>query len=195
MAKDAVATMGNTLPDDVGGRDAVHVAVFAATSGERLKPGQPVALIQQSTTDAVVASEGEAIGIVDPFIKQDLEPNSRFWVYLLPRTITALSHRWQHPSFDETSSLYATPTERAKAEAWLRNFVKKETGWEDLDGEDYREVLRAAAYAIESDTKQEALFVGTQIQGHIPSEFWDNIEVILGMKYQGKRPTYFTCSC
>ena len=54
MAKDPVATMGAVLPDDAGGRDAVHVAVFSAISDQELFPSQPVVIIAHGETNATV---------------------------------------------------------------------------------------------------------------------------------------------
>ena len=43
---DAVALKVICLPEDAAGRDAVHVAVFSATCGVKLFPGQYVGAIR-----------------------------------------------------------------------------------------------------------------------------------------------------
>src|ERR1035437_4968537 len=115
--KDAMATMGNLLPENVSGHDAVHVAVFSAFSDERLFPGQHVAIVKQEMEngkvskphaqrffDVKVGTIGTHIGIVDPFLSMGGFPaGGRFWVYLYPRTskisysITDMSYCWSHP--------------------------------------------------------------------------------------------------
>src|ERR1700722_8543189 len=125
MAKDAVATMGAVLPDDAGGRDAVHVAVFSATCDNLLSPGDPVRIIVHGQADAVVAlsERDNCVGIVDPFItEKNIGEGQRFWVYLLPRTITALSHKWSHPAFEKVDSAYVPPSQKLVSEKWLRDF-------------------------------------------------------------------------
>lgn len=88
-AKDAVSTMGTILPEDVGGRDAVHVAVVAATALKKLAPAADVGIDAEGNAH----DSGKLIGIVDPFLKSLVMPGQRFWLYLYPRTITGLSHR------------------------------------------------------------------------------------------------------
>ena len=114
-AKDAVATMGMILPHDVGGRDAVHVAVIAATAARKLAPGQDVGFIDGERAGTV----DQPIGIVDPFLKSTVKTGQRFWLYLYPRTITGLSHKWTHPAFPDeatTGAAYNTPSQKLASE-------------------------------------------------------------------------------
>jgi hypothetical protein len=197
MSKDAVATMGGLLPDDAGGRDAVHVAVFSAVSDEKLRPGQDVAIAENGISDVKVAPRGELVGIVDPFLKTPVAPGARFWVYLYPRSITGLSHRWAHPAFEETATTYVTPATKLSSEQWLRDFcarsncprydtvmrVIKEGSFSDDDG-------YISGY-IDGDCMH---FGGQDASGEIPTEFWVHAENVIGQKAKLK-PNYFSCSC
>lgn len=192
--KDAVATMGNVLPDDAGGRDAVHVAVFSAFSNTKLLPGQDVAVVERGEHDAKVAPHGEHVGIVDPFLRHSIEPGARFWVYLYPRTITALSHRWSHPAFEATEASYAPPSLKLESEQWLKDF----TAHADCPG--YYAVLGAAERVADgapgSDFDPEYLhFDGSDAHGEIPEEFWHHVSVVLGRPIRGVKAKYFSCSC
>lgn len=204
--KDAVATMGNVLPDDAGGRDAVHVAVFSATSAERLFPGQDISIAKQEEADAVVTSQGEPVAIVDPFLRHSVEPGIRFWAYLYPRTITALSHRWSHPAFEATTSAYLPPASmlaRQAAELWLRDFCAH------ADCPDYDTIIYATTKIASGQTEEwdeekyngwsfdgsSFHFGGTDAHSEIPPEFWGYIETVVGRAINGSKPTYFSCSC
>jgi hypothetical protein len=195
--KDAVATMGALLPEDSGGRDAVHVAVFSATSMVRVYAGQDVGMAKQSDTDSIVSPlVATKIGIVDPFIKGDLHPGARFWVFLYPRTITALSHRWSHPAFEQTVAAYAPPSSKLASEQWLRDFIKRS------DCPDYEMVIAEAAKWWDGRSvgwSDDYLhFDDRDAHGDIPSEFWDHIAVVLGRPMQQPdrdRPSYFSCAC
>ena len=197
MAQDAVATMGNILPPDAGGRDAVHVAVFSATSAERMFPGQHVAIVpREGEADAHVKSTGETAGIVDPFLRQPVPPGERFWVYLYPRTITALSHRWSHPAFEKTDTVYVAPSSKLASEQWLRDFVERS------DCPSYEAVLGLASAWWDSRgdswDDQYLLVSGSDAHGEIPPEFWEHIGVVLGRQMSNPsrgRPSYFSCSC
>lgn len=192
--KDAVATMGDILPDDAGGRDAVHVAVFSAVSEERLFPGQDVALGSLEGRDATVRSVGEHIGIVDPFVKQPVPAGARFWVYLYPRSITGLSHRWMHPAFEGNSgAAYSPPANKLASEQWLRNFCA------NADCPRYEIVLAEASKVADGNNPAwddgYLHFNDYDAHGDIPPEFWDHVEVVLGRPIKGRKPSYFSCSC
>lgn len=191
---DAVATMGDFLPPESGGRDAVHVAVFSATSTGHLAPGQHVALVENGTKDAIVSAIGKHIGIVDPFLRNAVPPGTRIWIYLYPRSITGLSHRWSHPAFDDTDDeTYHPPTQKLRSEQWLRSFVAQ------ADCPPYEQVIAAAARIADgyNDGWDDDCmhFDGYDAHGDIPAEFWDHVEVVLGRPIRGKRPRYFSCSC
>ncbi len=193
--KDAVATMGDVLPPDASGRDAVHVAVFSATAPTTVFPGQDVGIADRdSSPDALVSPKvGPLVGIVDPFIRGMIPVGARFWVYLYPRTITALAHRWSHPAFgDNAATVYATPNSRAASEKWLRDFVARS------DIPDYETVIDTVrAYVEDTVTGWDAEYVtfNQQASGDIPPEFWDHVAVVLGRSVKGPRPSYFSCSC
>lgn len=191
--KDAVATMGNVLPEDAGGRDAVHVAVFSAFSNVKLFPGQEISIVERGERDAKVAPGGNVVGIVDPFLSHSVEPTARFWAYLYPRTITALSHRWSHPAFEAVGSSYAPPSLKLASEEWLRDFVSR------TDCPSYEEVMALAARrADRSDDYPDddyLLVIGSDAHGEIPPAFWDHVETVLGRPVKGARAAYFSCSC
>ena len=70
-----------------------------AISDQELFPSQPVVIIAHGETDATVRGNvgkkhKDTVGIVDPFLAARVRPGERFAVYLMPRTITALSHKW-----------------------------------------------------------------------------------------------------
>lgn len=218
MTKDAVATMGGVLPDDVCGRDAVHVAVISATARVRLHPGQHVGFIDTPVEDGFIVHQGllgddenpgEVVGIVDPFIKGSIVPGQRVWVFLYPRTITGLQHHWSHPSFDKPSisapvvkpippeKLEVTPEQKLLSEQWLKNFCKTR------DCAPYDIVKYEIAHLqdgegdvfFSSEPDGEYLcFHGYDAHCDVPDEFWDHMSVVLERTIH-KRVKYFTCSC
>jgi hypothetical protein len=192
MTKDAVATMGAILPNDAGGRDAVHVAVFSAVSTERLYPGQDITIISHEERDARVAPGPNAVAIVDPFLRAAVPAGERFWAYLYPRTITALSHRWSHPAFEsEAATAYVPPAGKLRSEEWLRAFC------DTADCPGYLAVIAKAEEFLDGalDSDESLFFVGRNAQGDIPPEFWTHVGVVLGRVIPPKVPAYFLCSC
>lgn len=199
MAKDAVATMGTILTDDVGGRDAVHVAVIAATAAGKLTPSQHVGFKSgaapepKDSDEPIVGASDDPIGIVDPFLEGMVEKGQRFWLYLYPRTITSLRHNWTHPSFEDLKpgQIYSRPTQVAESEAWLKAWCKAN------DCPEWHTV-RAVIEGDESDHRQwnnEYLhFNDRDAHGEIPDIFWHHVEIVLGRKI-GNKPTSFSCSC
>lgn len=86
-------------------RDATHVAVFPARCKQIVKAGDSVAVLAPKADPLglieVVASSTEArIGIVDPFLTVYVPPGIGFWVFLVPGSVTALTHHYHHPLLD-----------------------------------------------------------------------------------------------
>jgi hypothetical protein len=182
--RDAVATMGTILPNDVNGRDAVHIAVIAVTATTDLEPGEDV--------DATGDPNGKHVGIVDPFLKKTVKTDQRFWLYLYPRTITGLSHYWSHPDFPEIATVNAN---KEKSERWLKDFCR------DNDVPNYDDLLQFVRWHHEDRWGDNgvggALYIGDMdCQANIPDEFWDHIEVVTGLRFEKfRRAEYFRCAC
>lgn len=90
--------LGCLIPGADRRRDAVHIAVAPVTAGGRLAPGQHVGFLHAGDTELVGAAE-DPIGIVDPFLREDVQPGQRFWLFMYPNTVTSLRHVWTHPAF------------------------------------------------------------------------------------------------
>jgi hypothetical protein len=90
--------LGQLIDNGDRRRDAIHIAVAPVTAAEQLAPGQHVGLIEPGNLELVGPSNCN-IGVVDPFLLQEVEPGQRFWLFLYPGTITGLRHVWSHPAF------------------------------------------------------------------------------------------------
>lgn len=193
MAKDAVATMGTILPDDAGGRDAVHVAVVSAVSDVRLRPSQDVGVEivegQRDVRAHPTSSTTEGVGKVDPYLTANVEPRQRFWLYLYPRSITGLNHHWSHPAFPDAkpNEVYAPPSAKLASEQWINNLAQSY-------GFAGSRMVKAAKDFIETG---DYWCDGGTFEGEsVPEEFWEHYERVTGtvVKTDDKH-SFFTCSC
>jgi len=90
--------IGHLIEDGDRTRDAIHVAIAPGKASERLVPGQHIGFTHPTSFESFGPSD-ETVGIVDPFLKESVEPGERFWVFLYPGTIESLRHVWTHPEF------------------------------------------------------------------------------------------------
>lgn len=193
--KDAVATMGGLLPDDAGGRDAVHVAVISAVAGEKLSPGQDIGFsgqVSQTGEGLASAAAPKLIGIVDPFLKGLVWPDQRFWLYIYPRKITGLNHQWSHPDLPDVGAkvggdLYSTPAQRLASSRWIGD-------WAAGYGMTGSAMIEAATNFIKGG---DYLCDGGKFEGErVPYEFWEHYERVTGATVPSAgKDNFFTCSC
>ena len=88
------------LAKGIWGRDAIHVAVVPMIAAERLRPGQHVCFAAEGNYELAsgLPQKGN-LGIVDPFLTEDVLKGQQFWMCLYPNTVTSLRHQWTHPAF------------------------------------------------------------------------------------------------
>lgn len=204
IATDALATLG-TIIDDTAKRDAIHLAVVPAIAGANLKPGMHVEI---KDGVAYKADVYKGVGIVDPFLRNQINKGERFWLILYPRTITSLRHVWSHPDFlDEETTQTDSEVPAAiltirkqESEKWLRRFCDSsncpsyDTVMELID-KGHLEGTASGYYDVGGTYEHDYLhFNGTDASGEIPPEFWIHAEIVLGRKLP-YHPTYFSCSC
>lgn len=198
---DAVETMGKILPDEipVGTRDAVHVAVLAATAGETLW-----AMGDVSYENGIACTEGKHIGIVDPFLDGKVKRGQKFWLFLYPRTITGLKHVWEHPDVAGVQQEYfPTPVKKARSEADVTaardEAVEYLHQWAGNHGVEYTSMMRKIKECINDEGElDDYINLGTGSSKEIddPEEFWTNVGLVLNVDIKDKTQiTYFSCSC
>lgn len=90
--------LGELITNNERRRDAIHIAVAPVTAGCDLSPGQDVGFIHENDLEKVGPSKN-AIGIVDPFLKEPVLEGQRFWLFLYPGTVIGMRHYWKHPAF------------------------------------------------------------------------------------------------
>lgn len=166
-------------------RDAIHMAVAPAMSGDRLLPGMPVAF---RNLLAVQANMEDALGVVDPFLSDWVKPGEIFWLFLKPGTITKLRHQWQHWAFPSEPPPPPPPlTPQQQSRLWIEQFASSILL-------DYDVIMDGAADYLR---KGEYLCFGALLEGeYVPDEFWTHYETVIGTSVpEEHRGSFFTCSC
>ena len=96
VSTDALETLGTIIgPEEK--RDAIHLAVIPMQAKIALPPGCGL----DSKGNPQDKHHPTCVGIVDPFLKEHVNPGEWFWFVLYPRQITSLRHVWTHPAFPE----------------------------------------------------------------------------------------------
>lgn len=171
--------IGKLIEGDAA-RDAIHIAIAPVVAGQQLQPGELIGLQSAGSDVAVVCAN--PIGIVDPFLKTTVVVGRRFYMFLLPNTITSLRHEWIHPAF------VANADEKLAA---AKGQIQKAA---DDAGIDYEEIMEAAERYLKYS---DYLIQGGRWEGHrLPADFWDHYETVTGVKVgDNERGSFFSCSC
>lgn len=80
-------------PDELGVKDAIHVAIVSCVAGSAIKRGGRVTL--NDNGHAEMCDVG-GFGVADPFIG-DIARGEKFWVMMYPDSIASVAHAWEHP--------------------------------------------------------------------------------------------------
>lgn len=165
-------------------RDAVHIAVVAVEADGPLSAGMRVGFKDNGRVGRLPQ---EVIGVVDPFLTESVYEGDKFWLFLLPNTITSLKHNWIHPAFEAE-----TPRAKSASEDWMRAWAVKHMS-EDYYG-DGEKLSPETAYAnaIEAG-RTHSVGPYEAARDHIDSEWWSHWETITGQI--GDREEYFRCAC
>ena len=160
------------------GRDAIHVPIIPLVAGEKLKPGQHIAL---STKDSGVAfSVGNKIGIVDPFLTNEVPKDEKFWCCLYPGSIKSIAHYWTHPNFDSNQAS-----------------IDYISAFAESVGQDYDSLMAAAHdWVINGSYTYDNSETYKDIPYEMWNGFWFHYEKITGLNINNDDKTsFFTCSC
>lgn len=172
-------TFGKLITDKQE-RDAVHIAIAPVVAAEMLEPGQHIGFVD----DGKVGTSKEPIGIVDPFLKEDVLPGETFWMFLYQKTVKNLRHDWSHPAFENLKS-----KDKGLAEAWLRNFASV---W----NMDFEEMVHEASHGMGITASGMDIHGWSELDDG-GAEFWRQLEIYTGKKFDAayREQVYISCSC
>jgi hypothetical protein len=186
-----------TVLDVTAGRDAVHIAVLPIIAGETLLPGQRVAVEDGLAWNVNLAGpKFKQLGVVDPYLNAPVHKGDRFYLFLMPKSITSLRHVWTHPDFaDEEAGqprveLVKDALRKRTAEMWIRDYAQRL-------GLSYEELMSAAREWLTKGRRH--VFHGHDTPDICYSEsdeFWRRYETVTGEDVaEDDRHSFFRCSC
>jgi hypothetical protein len=177
--------------EDVGVRDALHIAVIVAKVREPVWPGDHVGIKKIDGTYYVSYSFRPHVAVVNPFEK-DKKYDDTCLLCLYPGSISSLRHAWEHDSFDHDS--YSKKLEKRYEDSHIGWITK----WAACYGMDFDEVVEYGKRYVEYG---DYVNHGPRFDGEsVPDEFWthyNELDGIKGTKYENKDGggSFFTCSC
>lgn len=187
VSTDALETLG-TIIDDRAGRDAIHLAVEPVKAGERLQPGQNVAI---SSGLAYATTACKKLGIVDPFLKKPVEIGQKFWLVVYPRQISSLRHVWSHPDFADE---IAVPLQAKPEDDSILHEGASAIG---IDFYQFMAAVDCYVTDRERGNQENYICFGEDISyGDLPEGFWAAYERVTGRSVpESFRDVYFRCAC
>lgn len=167
-------------------KDAIHVAIAPMEAAEIMSPGTHVMV-----KDGKMMRGSPCVGIIDPFLKMNVQPGDRAWLFLYPGTITSLRHDWSHPAFAAPADTPAPMQPSPTAESALRAIA----AMLDIG---YTQLLAAADTWLETG-EHEVQQGRDSWRDEFPAyadEFWRLYSALTGKDVPPeKRTSFFCCSC
>lgn len=171
------------LLNETAQRDAIHIAIMPVIAAENLVPGQRVSILH----DRAYGNNLHPIGIVDPFLKGNVKRNARFYMFLLPNTITSLRHEWTHPAID--AEKIVADQRKQMAIEWLTVFA-------DEFNLTYAQLVASATAFVETGKYHHLNFDTPDIAYKKVDDMWNHLEIAAGLKKpDGEYATFFNCAC
>lgn len=174
-------------------RDAVHIAVAPVVAAEfDLRPGMLIGFTEPGSEN--VRARHDGIGIVDPYLKEAPKKGERFWMFLLPNTVTSLRHEWTHPNFPVPVVASSPPVSMdtvAESRLWIEGFAER------ID-QTYSRLMRAAQNWVGSEGYSYEYDNSERYKDHWDEfpEFWKHYEIVTGEKVsEEEKRSFFRCSC
>jgi len=94
-------TLLGRTPDELGTKDAVHVAIVSLRAAKTLLPAQRITL--NENREAIPTSDKKkSFGITDPFRDDKVLRGEVFWAILDMNEIPNVRHDWDHPEYNFT---------------------------------------------------------------------------------------------
>lgn len=171
--------LGHLIEGDAQ-RDAIHVAIAPVVASEILPPGCKIAFVEGSQ-ELVCGAREKSIGVVDPFLTEEVKKGQKFWMFLYPNTVTGMRHHWSHPAFD------GEPADRARSIEWLKDAAVKL-------GVDYDTLVCGYSELETGDYINNGEYI-CDIWYGLEEEFWHHHKIVTGRDVPNKKRGGFTCSC
>jgi len=105
-------------PEELGIKDAVHVAIVSLRAGQALKPADHITLNDER--EAVRCDPSKSFGVVNPFVNGPTVRGTWFWGLLHMQEVPSVQHHWDHPEHS-----FAAPTTEPKRNKYLSEFADK----------------------------------------------------------------------
>lgn len=159
----------------LGIRDAVHVAMISVMASTELKPGQHVGVDKTGKYSTLE----NPIGIVDPFLTNNVKQHDGFYLCLYPNTVKGMVHHWLHPSFPDNLGM-----DKSASIDFLMDVARSlHIEYDYMISEDWP----IAKGELVCDNGR------CEVWEDIADEFWKHYEIVTGrvIKDQGT----YTCFC
>lgn len=155
--------LGKT-PEELGDKDAIHVAIVAVRAAGLIKPGQRCGINEHQEAEP----DEKGIGVADPFMKRAILTGQWFWLLLAQDQVPNVRHVWDHPKEN-----FAPPTREPELPSGLESMAK------DL-GVTFHQLIEACQQVVDSDKKgwgeySSVPYPGT-LKGEALEEAMENID-------------------
>ena len=176
--------LGNK-PTGPEGRDAVHIAIVAVQATCNLYAGLPVAINSKGQAYHV-NNRSDAVGIIDPFLQDEVKAGGWFWLCMFPKTVVNLRHDWEHPAFNKPEIKSADAGSVATSRAWLMDYVVQNCPYDAKEYSDDATKEEALKKFLDNVINECYLHHrGTDLHGpediENPEELYHHLSVVTGL--------------
>lgn len=135
------------VPQELGDKDAIHVAIVAVRAGATVQPGQRCELNEHR--EAIPAEKG--VGVADPFLKGPILTGTPFWLLLNQDAVPNVRHVWDIDGLD-----FSPPNRGIEYNSYIAEIAVEL-------GVTYEQLMEACDYVTSGGTYgwREAKYPGT----------------------------------